>query len=92
MPDRKTIAVAPESEIGRLLDEAKNGPIYLSKEGLLFRLAAEGMDTEDVGDPGAVEQAIDRFTGAWSDVDADRAIADLYRAREQGSRPYSRPE
>ncbi len=29
--------------------------------------------------------------GSWSDIDADKAIADIYRWREEGSRPATRP-
>jgi antitoxin (DNA-binding transcriptional repressor) of toxin-antitoxin stability system len=30
--------------------------------------------------------------GSWSDIDADKAIADIHRWREEGSRPATRPE
>jgi len=29
--------------------------------------------------------------GSWSDLDADKIIADIYRWREEGSRPANRP-
>ena len=29
--------------------------------------------------------------GSWSDIDADKAIADIYKWREEGSRPANRP-
>ncbi len=29
--------------------------------------------------------------GSWSDLDPDALIADVYRAREEGSRPATRP-
>jgi hypothetical protein len=29
--------------------------------------------------------------GSWSDLDADKLIADIYRWREEGSRPATRP-
>jgi hypothetical protein len=29
--------------------------------------------------------------GSWSDIDADAAIRNIYKAREEGSRPSTRP-
>jgi hypothetical protein len=29
--------------------------------------------------------------GSWSDIDADKAIADIYKWREEGSRPANHP-
>ena len=40
-------------------------------------------------DPEKVREAVDKTAGAWADIDADALIADLYRAREEGSRPDS---
>ena len=42
-------------------------------------------------DAEAVRTAIAETAGSWSDVDADKLIAEIYEAREQGSRPASRP-
>lgn len=42
-------------------------------------------------DPEAVLAAIEATAGSWSDIDADQFIADLYAAREEGSRPMNRP-
>ena len=35
--------------------------------------------------------ALDRVTGSWADIDVDKLIAGLYRARDEGSRPVDRP-
>jgi len=42
-------------------------------------------------DPEKVEEALAETAGSWADVDADALIADIYRAREEGSRPPIRP-
>lgn len=42
-------------------------------------------------DPEKVKEAIARMAGSWADLDTEGLIAELYRAREQGSRPASRP-
>ena len=36
-------------------------------------------------------EAIKATVGSWKDIDTDALIADLYRARQEGSRPPSRP-
>lgn len=42
-------------------------------------------------DPAKVAEVLAKTAGSWADLDADALIADLYRAREQGSRPAGRP-
>ena len=42
-------------------------------------------------DPDAVLAAIAETAGSWADVDIDNFIADVYAAREAGSRPAHRP-
>lgn len=42
-------------------------------------------------DPEAALAAFRRTAGSWSDVDADELIANIYRWREEGSRPADRP-
>jgi hypothetical protein len=42
-------------------------------------------------DPQAIRAAIEQTAGSWSDVDVDAFIADLYAAREAGSRSMNRP-
>lgn len=33
-----------------------------------------------------------RAAGSWADIDTDRLIRDIYRARRQGTRPSTRPQ
>lgn len=42
-------------------------------------------------DPEKVKEAVEKTAGSWADLDAEALIADLYRAREEGSRPEKRP-
>ncbi|MCC7352109.1 MAG: helix-turn-helix domain-containing protein [Anaerolineae bacterium] len=42
-------------------------------------------------DPEKVREAITETAGSWADLDTDALIANLYRAREEGSRPATRP-
>ncbi len=42
-------------------------------------------------DPEKLREALDKYGGMWSDIDADKLIADIHRWREEGSRPVDRP-
>jgi excisionase family DNA binding protein len=42
-------------------------------------------------DPDATKAALLAIAGTWEDVDADALIADIYRWREEGTRPPDRP-
>ena len=42
-------------------------------------------------DPQAVIDALERTAGGWSDLDTDQIIEEIYAARDEGSRPESRP-
>ncbi len=42
-------------------------------------------------DPEKLRVALRGFAGSWSDLDADELNANLYRAREEGSRPTNQP-
>lgn len=86
----KRIRVDPDSEIARILDEAKENPIILESNGDTFRLSYEKSEELPVFDPEKIKDAIARTAGSWADLDTDKMIAELYRAREQGS-PLTRP-
>ncbi len=91
----KTIEVAADGELSRLLDEATTTPLVLVKGGVRYRLAREEW-TEDEElwagyDPELVGQVLAETAGSWADLDTDKMIADLYRARDEGSRPANRP-
>jgi len=42
-------------------------------------------------DPEKLREALDRYGGMWSDIDAGEMIANIHRWREEGSRPADRP-
>mgnify|MGYP000931004526 CR=1 FL=1 len=42
-------------------------------------------------DPAKVREALRTTAGSWADIDVDRLIEDINRAREAGSRPSERP-
>jgi hypothetical protein len=95
MAGTKTIKVMPGGELARLLDETGDEALLLEKDGVyyrLYRLAREDLpDDRARYDAEAVLTALDATVGGWADLDADALIADLYRARAEGSRPTGRP-
>lgn len=42
-------------------------------------------------DANAVGEALRETAGSWADIDPDALVAKIYRAREEGTRPPSRP-
>ena len=91
--EMKQIKVLPGSEVDRLLSEAARAPVLLERDGELYRLHRHGAtDAPWAGyNAESVREAVRRTTGAWGDLDVDLLIAELYRAREEGSRPADRP-
>jgi hypothetical protein len=88
----REIEVPPGSELARLIDESRESPVFLVKDGVRYRLErASPTDSADVDEPSSDakddEAIFSRFVGAWADVDADALIEELRRAREEGSRP-----
>ncbi|MCL4459661.1 MAG: hypothetical protein M1136_01915 [Chloroflexi bacterium] len=89
----KKIHVTPGSELARLLEQAALAPLILEKDGERYRLNREE-EKEDIWagyDPEKVRKALAQTAGSWADIDTDALIADIYRAREEGSRPANRP-
>ncbi len=88
--EMKTIHVEPESELDHLLDEAREAPIILARNGVRYRLSIED-DPWANYDPEAVREAVRAIAGRWSEADAERMKEAIYRAREEGTRPANRP-
>lgn len=91
-PRLKVIKVPPGSELDRLLDEVGSKPVLLDRDGLFYRLAREvDADGWPVTTPEAAKRILEETIGSWSDLDADKLVEDIYRWREEGSRPPDRP-
>ncbi len=92
LPDPKRIKIRPNSEIARLLEDARDQPLVLESNGVTYRLYRE--EPENIWqdyDPEKARRTIAELAGSWVDIDTDRMIQELYRAREEGSRPETRP-
>jgi hypothetical protein len=92
----KMVKVTPESTIDEILQGADAAPVLLEKGGAVYRLSRIDAHEEDIWegyepDPEAIIKMLDEVAGTWSDLDVDQIIADLYEAREKGSRPAHRP-
>ena len=86
----KTIRVTDETDLPELLGDAAKGPVILEHDGERFRLSRD----EDIAyepDPRLVRATLAATAGSWADLDVDRAIREIYEAREAGSRPLDRP-
>jgi hypothetical protein len=90
----RTIKVTANSELGKLVDEARRHPVLLEKDGAIYSLTPASSDPDDLWagyDPDKVKKAIAETAGSWKDLDTDKLIADISRAQRVGSRPATRP-
>lgn len=87
----RTIIVPPTGELARLLDEAADGPLVLERDGVRYRLDRENDSLLRNDDPAKTLAGIEAAGGSWRDLDAEKLKADIYRAREEGTRPADRP-
>ncbi len=80
--ESKVISVAPESELGRFLEEIGEAPVVLEKDGGRNVLARE--DAHDIWadyDPEKVRQALLRSAGALADIDRESLLSDMRAGR-----------
>jgi len=83
----KTIKITNTTAVGPLLDAVEAGEeLLLDRGGVVFRLSREEGITYEP-DPELVRKTLRATAGSWADLDLDRVIANLYAAREAGSRP-----
>jgi hypothetical protein len=88
------VLVTSNTELVDLLAKASHGPVILDNHGDLYRLDHLEGEPEDLWagyDPKAVRAAIKQTAGSWSELDADKLIEQISRAREEGTRGASRP-
>jgi hypothetical protein len=90
----RKIKVTAGSELEKLVDESRHHPVLLEKDGAVYSLTPASSDPDDLWagyDPDKVKEAIATYAGSWKDLDADAMIAEIYAARERGTRPAHRP-
>ena len=84
LTEPRRIQIEPDSELARLLDEVGDTPIYLEKDGELYRLAK----AEDIWagyDPQRTRMALRKSAGALRGVDREELLKDIHLARQQDS-------
>jgi hypothetical protein len=86
-----TITIDPESELGRVLDEMDGKPVVLVRSGRRFRVTPDPDDPWANYDPARLRAGLEKVAGLLSAEDGDRIIEDIYRGREEGTRPIDRP-
>jgi hypothetical protein len=86
-----TISIDPDSELGRALDETDGEPVVLLRGHTRFRVIREGDDPWATYDPAKLRTGLKKVAGLLSPEEGDRIIASIYRGREEGTRPVTRP-
>jgi hypothetical protein len=79
------IAVQSEDEVGQLLKQADEAPLFLERNGVRYRVSREPDDLFADYDPERVRIALEESRGALAGVDIEALKADLREQREQDS-------
>ena len=86
-----TITIDPDSELGRALDETNEKPVVLLRGGKRFRVTPDPDDPWANYDPEKVREGLKKVAGLLTPEEAERIIEGIYRGREEGTRPITRP-
>jgi hypothetical protein len=81
----RTVVVAPDSEVGKLLEQADRAPLVIERNGARYRVMREKDDPFAGYDPERALEALRRSAGALAGVDVEALKADLREQREQDS-------
>ena len=87
----RTIHLDPDSELARALASVNGEPVFLDSSGVRFRVIRVEDDTWADYDPEKVRAGLRRFAGMISPEEADRIKEQIYRGREEGTRPPDQP-
>jgi hypothetical protein len=98
LKERKAIIVRADTDLTKLLDLLDSGSessLVLERDGMRYSLSrAEEDDDEEWSEERAarVRETLAKTASALADldIDIDQWIADIYRAREEGSRGWPR--
>ncbi|HKG24441.1 MAG TPA: hypothetical protein VKB09_02285 [Thermomicrobiales bacterium] len=85
------ITVDDETNLDRLLDKAANKPVRLERNGVVYRLAREEADPWAGYDPERVRDGLRRYAGTLTQAEGERLKEQIYRSRDEGTRPINRP-
>ena len=86
-----TITITPDSELARALDEGNAESVVLLHGGHRFRVIREGDDPWANYDPERLRAGLKKVAGLLTPEEGEHIIEAIYRGREEGTRPLSRP-
>src|SRR5436309_1639954 len=89
--DPLTITIDPDSELGRALDETAGEPVVLVRGTTRFRVTRDPDDPWATYNPEAVLEGLHEIAGTLSPEEGERMKELIYRSREEGTRPITRP-
>ena len=87
----RTITIDPDSELGRALDQSAGEPVLLLRNGTRFRVTRDPDDLWTNYDPESVLEGLHEIAGTLSPAEGERMKDIIYRGREEGTRPITRP-
>ena len=86
-----TIHLDPDSDLARALADADAEPVFLDTNGVRWRVIRASDDLWAGYDPDAVLAGLQAAAGSLSREEGERIKELIYRGREEGTRPLSRP-
>ncbi len=92
----KSIDMSDAADILRLADEVRrtgeSRVLRRNGEDLAMLVPLPPARTSPLKKPTTQDyEAFRRAAGSWADIDTDRLIEDIHRARREGTRPSDRP-
>ncbi len=86
-----TITIDPDSELGRALSESAGEPVVLLRGSARYRVTRDPDDPWANYDPEQVLEGLQEIAGTLSPAEGERMKELIYRRREEGTRPITRP-
>ena len=84
-----TLRLDPQSDIAKALASVDSEPVVLISNGERFRVSRD--EATPLDDDDEFEQALRAVVGTLTPEEAEKRIQDIYRWREEGTRPIDRP-
>lgn len=87
----RTITISADSELARALDSAEAEPVVVLYGGNRFRIVRENDDPWANYNPAKLRAGLKKVAGLLSPEEGERIVESIYRGREEGTRPLTRP-
>jgi hypothetical protein len=85
--DVVTIEIEPGSELARALRAVDRNPVVIVSDGVRYEVNRAGGERDTDDDREAFRAALRAAAGVFTPEEADRLKQDIYRWREEGSKP-----